>query len=183
MDPITWSAAWAFAKKFAMPILLVIAALSAWHFQSRAEYWYDQQVECTKGRVADQKAFKAAVDEATKKNKTDVAAAEKKWQGVVADTKDEYDAKLNAAYAAVSDYAARLRRATGQAAGGNSGAGGISEAANPAQGVDGPGAGSLVPVPIGDLNVCAANTVKAQSWQKFWSGFVAGYPVAIKPSP
>lgn len=176
MEPITWSVVWAFAKKFAMPIALAVSVLAGWHFQSRAEYWHGQQVECTNGRIADQKAFKKAADDAAKKNTDEVAAAEIKWQGVVADTKDEYNAKLNDAYAAVRDYANRLRSATSQAAGGNPGSGQVSGPANASEGIDGPGSGSLIPVPVGDLNVCAANTVKAQSWQKFWSGFAAGYP-------
>lgn len=152
--------------------LIVFLAVLAYHNFAASRTWEKRTEVCGQARKADHAAYVLAQLEAKKKNVAEINLAESKWKDSAEHIKVIYDLKLKVAYGTVADYARRMR-ASPQ---GTAGVRDISSTPDAAQGTDGPGQGSLIPVPIGDLNVCAENTVKAQEWQDYWKGVIKGWP-------
>ena len=172
--------AWAFIKRFYREIAIVLLLLTARHFQSRATHWHDQTQVCQSGREADRQAFAKAAADAKAKNLAEVREIEKRWQATVTATEEKYDAQLAAARADVAVYVERLRKAYAANSGGV-GNSGVSLPAGTSGATPGAGGATLIPVPEGDLYICAANTVKAEQWQVFYSGLRTSWPPATKP--
>lgn len=176
MDPATVAVIWTFIKKFGLPIALILSVAFGVHERKVANGWHEDYKTSVAGRKADRDAYVLATAEAKKKNDQEVADTEAKWKLVVKENADAYQSKLNAAYASVRAYAGRVRTQAPASAQGGAGAGQVPSPTD-ASGVPyGAGEGALVPVPIGDLNVCAVNTVKAKGWQGFWIGVIQIYP-------
>ncbi len=172
--------AWAFVKRFYREIAIVLLLLTAWHFQSRATHWHDQTQVCQSGREADRKAYEKAAADAKAKNLADVRAIEQQWQQKVTETEENYNAQLTAARADVAAYAARMRQAIAANKGATSGPG-VSYPAGTPGATSGAGGATLIPVPEGDLYICAANTVKAEQWQSFYGNLRTSWPPDRKP--
>ena len=176
MDPATLTAIWTFLKKFGLPIMLVLSVLAANHERKAANEWEGKYTASEANRKTDREAYNLALADATQKNEQQVKATETKWKLVVKENADAYQSKLNAAYATVRSYAERMRQQAVTSPQGSSGGSEVPGITNPSDVPYGAGEGALVPTPIGDLNICAANTVKAKGWQDFWIGFSQSYP-------
>jgi hypothetical protein len=162
----------AFCLKHWRETAIVLLAVLAYHNFSASQTWEKRADACKIARKADHAAYVAAQKEAEKKNKAEVAAAESKWKDTAERVKVMYDIRLQDAYRNVAAYAKRMLESTTSPASG----GDVSSTTDTSGVPLGAGAGTLIPVPAGDLNVCAANTVKAKQWQEYWKGVVAGWP-------
>lgn len=168
-----WAAAWALVKRFWPFGVMAALAILCLHLNSRATHWHDQASLCAQARKTDEANYRAASAKASNENKATVLATERKWQAVVADKDRQYNATIASANASVANYVDRMRNQTA-AYRRSLAAAGVSPASFPASGANGAGEATLVPV--SDLNVCAENTVKAQTWQDFWKGIVTSQP-------
>lgn len=166
----------AFCLKHWRETLIVLLALLAYNNFAASRTWEKRADTCALARKADKAAYVAAQKEAEKKNKAEVALAETKWKDTAERVKAMYDIRLQDAYRNVAAYARRMLDSTTSPASGSD----VSSTTDPAGIPLGAGAGALVPVPAGDLNVCAANTVKAKQWQDYWKGIAAGWPKSSK---
>jgi hypothetical protein len=162
-------------------IVIGLLALSCYHLNSRAVHWHDQTEVCNAGRTADREAFKTAAAEAKAKNLEEVRQIETKWKSTVTETEEKYDAQLTAARADVAAYAARLRYQIAAPNQGGSGKPGVPGTSGTPGGTLGAGGTSLVPVPEADLYICAANTVKAEQWQSFYTSLRTSWPQKSSP--
>lgn len=170
---LTWSNAlgWAISHwKDIFSALLVVTVVGK---TIEARHYHRAYTNCTALRKADKAAYEDAQKSAAVKNKAEVQAAETLWKAAGVKVAGEYDDKLKTAYAAVARYANGVRSQTTPRP---TGVGGVPQAPRATEGSDGPGSGALIPVPTGDLNVCAENTIKAQEWQEYWKSVVANWP-------
>lgn len=161
-------------------IVIGLLVLSCWHLNNRAVHWHDQTEVCQNGRKADREAFAKAAAEAKAKNLAEVREIEKRWQDKVTKTEEEYNAQLAAARADVAAYIERLRKAYAANSGGV-GNPRVSVPASAPGATGGAGGPTLIPVPEGDLYICAANTVKAEQWQTFYGNLRASWPPDRRP--
>jgi hypothetical protein len=155
----------------------VIALLTflVWDNHRSAVHFKDQYELCQQTRKTDQATFKAGLAAASDANRAAVLRVEHGWQDVVASKDKEYNAKINTANARIADYIAgmRLKPSFGPNSG-DPGSSGLSSSPQPTGVTDGTREGTFLPVPENDLYICAENTVKAQTWQTFYSDVKAG---------
>lgn len=163
---------WLLLKTHWRGVVILLLAAAVWHYASAASSW-EQRYSTEHSLVtSNKKAYEQAQQSAALANANEVAATESHWQEVVTKTKESYDAKLATAQSLTRAYAVRMRN-SGQAVASPSSTVQVPQAAEPSSGAASPSEEALILVPESDLNVCAENTVKAESWLEFWNGLTS----------
>lgn len=110
--------------------------------------------------------YRLAAEKARADDLAHVAAVKAKDDQIAKEKQDALESQLADARAAVARYVERMRGQSARADSG-SGAGKDLPAASDPSGGSAIGSG-LALVPVGDLDICARNTVLAKGWQDWW---------------
>ena len=149
-----------------MLVVVVLAGALYWApwAEARGRHSRDLEVAGLKNKYADLQAADANAQAAAVAHALEIERAQDKVKEAQANETQDLLARARADAAA---YAVRLRRQAAGTAQGNGQQSAPGQGGGSAAGA--PGDGPLSFLDAGDLQICTENTVKAVSWQAFWT--------------